>query len=64
MLRKKQLEAQKKSGKLDLIQEFGKRKLRVTATAYTSHKAQTDNTPFLAAWNNRTSSRYENHRSL
>jgi len=32
---------------------FGKRKLRVTATAYTSHAKQTDKTPFLAAWNNR-----------
>lgn len=30
-----------------------KRKLRVTATAYTSHHGQTDSTPFLAAWNNR-----------
>lgn len=29
------------------------RKLRVTATAYTSHGNQTDSTPFLAAWNNR-----------
>jgi len=28
-------------------------KLTVTATAYTSHKSQTDKTPFLAAWNNR-----------
>ena len=27
--------------------------LKVVATAYTSHKAQTDDTPFLAAWNNR-----------
>jgi len=27
--------------------------LTVTATAYTSHKSQTDKTPFLAAWNNR-----------
>ena len=26
--------------------------LEVTATAYTSHSNQTDNTPFLAAWNN------------
>ena len=26
--------------------------LAVTATAYTSHVAQTDKTPFLAAWNN------------
>jgi len=31
----------------------GKHKLRVTATAYSSHRAQTDSTPFLAAWNNR-----------
>ena len=28
-------------------------KLRVVATAYTSHRSQTDRTPFLAAWNNR-----------
>jgi len=27
--------------------------LRVQATAYTSHRGQTDKTPFLAAWNNR-----------
>jgi len=32
---------------------FGRKKLRVTATAYSSHKSQTDKTPFLAAWNNR-----------
>jgi len=31
----------------------GKRVLKVTATAYTSHPSQTDKTPFLAAWNNR-----------
>ncbi len=30
-----------------------KRKIRVVATAYTSHRNQTDKTPFLAAWNNR-----------
>ncbi len=30
-----------------------KRKLRIQATAYTSHRRQTDKTPFLAAWNNR-----------
>jgi LysM repeat protein/3D (Asp-Asp-Asp) domain-containing protein len=36
-----------------LIHRFGKHKLRVTATAYTSHGTQTDKTPFLAAWNNR-----------
>lgn len=36
-----------------LIRGFGKHKLRVTATAYSSHRGQTDKTPFLAAWNNR-----------
>jgi LysM repeat protein len=51
--RKKRRAAQRKSGKVDLVRGFGKRKLRVTATAYTSHAAQTDSTPFLAAWNNR-----------
>jgi 3D (Asp-Asp-Asp) domain-containing protein/LysM repeat protein len=30
-----------------------KHKMRVVATAYTSHRSQTDSTPFLAAWNNR-----------
>jgi len=35
------------------INAFGTHKLRVTATAYTSHGKQTDSTPFLAAWNNR-----------
>lgn len=33
--------------------QYGKRSLRVTATAYTSHVKETDSTPFLAAWNNR-----------
>jgi 3D (Asp-Asp-Asp) domain-containing protein len=46
MLRKRQ--ANKK-----MLKGFGKKKLRVTATAYSSHRNQTDNTPFLAAWNNR-----------
>jgi LysM repeat protein len=32
---------------------YGSHKRRVTATAYTSHKNQTDSTPFIAAWNNR-----------
>ena len=36
-----------------VVKSIGKRKLRVTATAYTSHRGQTDKTPFLAAWNNR-----------
>ncbi len=39
--------------KSKLLKSYGKRKLRVTATAYSSHKGQTDKTPFLAAWNNR-----------
>ena len=39
--------------KVKMIRGFGKRKLRVTATAYSSHRNQTDSTPFLAAWNNR-----------
>ncbi len=30
-----------------------KKRIRVVATAYTSHRNQTDSTPFLAAWNNR-----------
>ena len=51
--RRKRYAAQRKSGKVNLLREFGKNKLRVTATAYTSHAGQTDDTPFLAAWNNR-----------
>ncbi len=51
--KKKRLEGQRKSGKLDMVHGFAKRKLRVTATAYSSHVGQTDSTPFLAAWNNR-----------
>jgi len=35
------------------IRSFGRHKLRVTATAYSSHRKQTDATPFIAAWNNR-----------
>ncbi|MBT8348510.1 MAG: LysM peptidoglycan-binding domain-containing protein [Sulfurovum sp.] len=50
--KKKKRTAQKKSAKVDL-RGFGKHKLRVTATAYSSHVGQTDSTPFLAAWNNR-----------
>jgi len=37
---------------LKMLRVSGKRKLRVTATAYTSHRRQTDSTPFIAAWNN------------
>ena len=53
---KKKAEAKKKLAKKQksrFIRGFGKHKLRVTATAYSSHGNQTDSTPFLAAWNNR-----------
>jgi len=46
----------KKAKKKKFLKATGKklkRKLRVQATAYTSHRGQTDRTPFLAAWNNR-----------
>jgi LysM repeat protein len=46
----KQLEKARSSR---VVRGLGKRKLRVTATAYSSHYGQTDKTPFLAAWNNR-----------
>ncbi|WP_309497464.1 LysM peptidoglycan-binding domain-containing protein [Sulfurovum sp.] len=46
-------EKMKSRKKLDMIGSLGTHKLRVTATAYTSHAGQTDDTPFLAAWNNR-----------
>jgi 3D (Asp-Asp-Asp) domain-containing protein len=36
-----------------MLKGFANKKLRVTATAYSSHSGQTDGTPFLAAWNNR-----------
>lgn len=45
--------AKPKSTKYKFLQRNYNRKLRVLATAYTSHRNQTDNTPFLAAWNNR-----------
>jgi len=59
--RKKKLLAKKealkkrkaKTKKSKMVKGFGNRKLRVTATAYSSHHNQTDKTPFLAAWNNR-----------
>ena len=49
---KKLAKSHKRKKGTRLIRGFGKHKLRVTATAYTSHGAQTDKTPFLAAWNN------------
>ena len=39
--------------KIRVVKGFGKHRLRVTATAYSSHRRQTDRTPFIAAWNNR-----------
>jgi len=50
---KEQREDDKGIGSTLDINAFGTHKLRVTATAYTSHGNQTDDTPFLAAWNNR-----------
>jgi len=57
---KKEAKAKEEARKKRLAQErmrkykkFGRHRLRVTATAYTSHRGQTDKTPFLAAWNNR-----------
>ncbi|AKJ63924.1 3D domain-containing protein [Kiritimatiella glycovorans] len=35
------------------VRELGDRSLRVTATAYTSERAQTDATPHTAAWGDR-----------
>jgi len=52
--KKKRAKARKKKKKKSkFVSRFGKHRLRVTATAYTSHRGQTDKTPFLAAWNNR-----------
>ena len=50
--KKKKVKKKKKKGYTFLKRRY-KHKLRVTATAYTSHRRQTDSTPFLAAWNNR-----------
>ena len=55
--RKKKLSKKSKSKSKSKKYKFLKRdynhKLRVIATAYTSHKRQTDRTPFIAAWNNK-----------
>ncbi len=59
---KEQKVAKKRSSSLNYVKNIKfkqapslkfKRKIRVIATAYTSHRSQTDRTPFLAAWNNR-----------
>jgi LysM repeat protein len=49
---KKKAKKKRTLAKGGLVHRFGKHKLRVTATAYSSHRNQTDSTPFLAAWNN------------
>jgi LysM repeat protein len=51
--RQKRVAAKKKRHRVKMLKSFGKHRLRVTATAYSSHRGQTDSTPFLAAWNNR-----------
>jgi len=53
LLAKKEALKKKQAKNKKMLKGFGKRKLRVTATAYSSHSKQTDKTPFLAAWNNR-----------
>ena len=53
---KKEKQARLERAKRAFKYTEGKRfrhKVRVVATAYTSHRSQTDGTPFLAAWNNR-----------
>ena len=52
LLAKKEAVRKKQAKNKKMLKGFSKRKLRVTATAYSSHKKQTDSTPFLAAWNN------------
>jgi LysM repeat protein len=54
--KKKLLRAKARTSKIRFYvnrKGIGKHKLRVTATAYSSHRRQTDSTPFIAAWNNR-----------
>jgi LysM repeat protein/3D (Asp-Asp-Asp) domain-containing protein len=51
--RQKRIAEKKKRHRIRMLKPFGRHKLRVTATAYSSHRGQTDSTPFLAAWNNR-----------
>jgi len=53
LLAKKEALRKKQAKNKKMLKGFGNRKLRVTATAYSSHVGQTDKTPFLAAWNNR-----------
>ena len=61
LIKKKKEKIKKKSSRIKAhisqrklyVKGIGRHKLRVTATAYSSHRRQTDSTPFLAAWNNR-----------
>lgn len=50
---KKEAAVKAKEKREKTLREFGKNRLRVTATAYTSHASQTDKSPFIAAWGNR-----------
>jgi 3D (Asp-Asp-Asp) domain-containing protein len=51
-IRQSRIDKAKSTFKQSNTKKF-KHKMRVIATAYTSHRRQTDSTPFLAAWNNR-----------
>jgi 3D (Asp-Asp-Asp) domain-containing protein len=50
---KKKKIAKKKRGDYKFLKRTYNRKMRVLATAYTSHRSQTDSTPFIAAWGHR-----------
>ena len=52
-LRDKLYSGKKKQMKYSIGNKRYRHRLRVQATAYTSHREQTNKTPFLAAWNNR-----------
>jgi len=51
--KKQKYTQQRKKQKLDMMEGLGAHTLRVTATAYTSHAAQTGGSPFVAAWGTR-----------
>ena len=52
-LKRKKLLLKQEHKKRKFLRRKGRHRLRVTATAYSSHRGQTDKTPFLAAWNNK-----------
>ena len=53
IVKKAKIKNIKRVAKKRLKTKKRQKKLLLTATAYTSHKNQTDSTPFLAAWNNK-----------